>query len=318
MARAMVYSKFLLPLFLGLVLVACKIEEAKPEISKKLVLASDFLEAKDTVLFKRFSKKTGIRLKILNLNASQIAQKLKKEGYNSSIDLVFVKSLNSVKILDKTKFQKLDANFLREKTPSLKAFKNATWLVAGLDPYVFSYIPDSTKTAKTYSALSTNFTWASPQSKDEFSVLLAHRGSHSKKDAKWKKGFIQNNVAFNSENDSVKNRQFLVIKHSFFIKNKSLSQNKKRVLFFPKEKKTACYADRWCFAVVDQAINYGNVEAFLMYYSNLSESTYFIKKTGVFPYRESARKTLNLRNTILKIQEDSLLECIMQFKTDLN
>jgi len=308
MARAMVYSKFLLPLFLGLVLVACKIEEAKPEISKKLVLASDFLEAKDTVLFKRFSKKTGIRLKILNLNASQIAQKLKKEGYNSSIDLVFVKSLNSVKILDKTKFQELDANFLREKTPSLKAFKNATWLVAGLDPFVFSYIPDSTKTAKNYSDLSTNFTWASPQSSDEFSVLLAHRGSHSKKDAKWKKGFIQNNVAFNSENDSVQNRQFLVIKHSFFIKNKELS--KQRVVFFPDK----TYADRWCIAIVDQAINYGNVEAFLMYYSSLSESTYFIKKTGVFPYRDSARKTLNLRNTILKIQEDSLLECINNLK----
>jgi ABC-type Fe3+ transport system substrate-binding protein len=308
MARAMVYSKFLLPLFLGLFLVACKIEEAKPEISKKLVLASDFLEAKDTVLFKRFSKKTGIRLKILNLNASQIAQKLKKEGYNSSIDLVFVKSLNSVKILDKTKFQELDANFLREKTPSLKAFKNATWLVAGLDPFVFSYIPDSTKTAKNYSDLSTNFTWASPQSSEQFSVLLAHRGSHSKKDAKWKKGFIQNNVTFNSENDSLQNRQFLVIKHSFFTKNKELS--KQREVFFPDK----TYADRWCFAVVDQAINYGNVEAFLMYYSSLSESTYFIKKTGVFPYRDSARKTLNLRNTILKIQEDSLLECINNLK----
>jgi ABC-type Fe3+ transport system substrate-binding protein len=304
----MVYSKFLLPLFLGLVLVACKIEEAKPEISKKLVLASDFLEAKDTVLFKRFSKKTGIRLKILNLNASQIAQKLKKEGYDSSIDLVFVKSLNSVKILDKTKFQELDANFLREKTPSLKAFKNATWLVAGLDPFVFSYIPDSTKTAKNYSDLSTNFTWASPQSSEQFSVLLAHRGSHSKKDAKWKKGFIQNNVTFNSENDSLQNRQFLVIKHSFFTKNKELS--KQREVFFPDK----TYADRWCFAVVDQAKNYESAETFLVYYSSLSESTYFIKKTGVFPYRDSARKTLNLRNTILKIQEDSLLECINNLK----
>jgi ABC-type Fe3+ transport system substrate-binding protein len=301
MARAMVYSKFLLPLFLGLVLVACKIEEAKPEISRKLVLASDFLEAKDTVLFKRFSKKTGIRLKILNLNASQIAQKLKKEGYNNTIDLVFVKSLNSVKTLDKTKFQNLDANFLREKTPSLNAFKNATWLVAGLDPYVFSYIPDSTKTAKTYSALSTNFTWASPQSNDEFSVLLAHRGSHSKKDAKWKKGFIENNVAFNSENDSVQNRQFLVIKHSFFIKNKSLSQNKKRVLLFPKEKKTACYADRWCFAVVDQAKNYESAKTFLVYYSKWSLSKNFKKQHGVFPKIEKLKnpKILNIKEEVL-------------------
>jgi hypothetical protein len=56
MARGFVYSKFLLPLFLGLVLVSSKIEEAKPEISKKLVLASDFLEAKDTVLFNNIGR----------------------------------------------------------------------------------------------------------------------------------------------------------------------------------------------------------------------------------------------------------------------
>ena len=312
MAREIVYSKFLLHLFLGLVLVACKIEEAKPEISKKLVLASDFLEAKDTVLFKRFSKKTGIRLKILNLNASQIAQKLKKEGYNSSIDLVFVKSLNSVKILNKTKFQKLDANFLREKTPSLKAFKNATWLVAGLDPFVFLYDPNFYTGKKNYRDLSKNFTWASPQSIEELTVLGAHNSILFKKKDSVQYNFIKNNVAYQSLSNGVISSQFLVLKNSFFEKNKELS--KKREIFFPDK----TYADRWCFAVVDQAINYGNVEAFLMYYSSLSESTYFIKKTGVFPYRESARKTLNLKNTILKIQEDSLLECIMQFKTDLN
>jgi len=308
MARAMVYSKFLLPLFLGLVLVACKIEEAKPEISKKLVLASDFLEAKDTVLFKRFSKKTGIRLKILNLNASQIAQKLKKEGYNSSIDLVFVKSLNSVKILDKTKFQKLDANFLREKTPSLKAFKNATWLVAGLDPFVFLYDPNFYTGKKNYRDLSKNFTWASPQSIEELAVLGAHNTILFKKKDSVQYNFIKNNVAYQSLSNGVISSQFLVLKNSFFEKNKELS--KKREIFFPDK----TYADRWCFAVVDQAINYGNVEAFLMYYSSLSESTYFIKKTGVFPYRDSARETLNLRNTILKIQEDSLLECINNLK----
>jgi len=308
MAREIVYSKFLLPLFLGLVLVACKIEEAKPEISKKLVLASDFLEAKDTVLFKRFSKKTGIRLKILNLNASQIAQKLKKEGYNSSIDLVFVKSLNSVKILDKTKFQKLDANFLREKTPSLKAFKNATWLVAGLDPFVFLYDPNFYTGKKNYRDLSKNFTWASPQSIEELAVLGAHNTILFKKKDSVQYNFIKNNVAYQSLSNGVISSQFLVLKNSFFEKNKELS--KKREIFFPDK----TYADRWCFAVVDQAINYGNVEAFLMYYSSLSESTYFIKKTGVFPYRDSARETLNLRNTILKIQEDSLLECINNLK----
>ena len=308
MARAFVYSKFLLPLFLGLVLVACKIEEAKPEISKKLVLASDFLEAKDTVLFKRFSKKHKIHLKIINLSAGQIAQKLKKEGYNSSIDLVFVKSLNSVKTLDKTKFQKLDADFLREKTPSLKAFKNVTWLVAGLDPYVFLYDPNFYTGKKNYRALSKNFSWASPQSIEELAVLGAHNTILFKKKDSVQYNFIKNNVAYQSLSNEVISSQFLVLKNSFFEKNRELS--KKREVFFPDK----TYADRWCIAIVDQAINYGNVEAFLLYYASLSERTYFIKKTGVFPYRDSARKTLNLSNTILKIQEDSLLECINNLK----
>lgn len=308
MGRVLVYSKFLLPLFLGLVLVSCKIEEAKPEISKKLVLASDFLEAKDTVLFKRFLKKTGIRLKILNLNASQIAQKLKKEGYNSTIDLVFVKSLNSVKTLDKTKFQKLEENFIREKTPTLKAFKSATWLVAGLDPFVFLYDPNFYTGKKNYRDLSKNFSWASPQSIEDLAVLGAYNTILFKKKDSVQYNFIKNNVAYQSLSNEVISSQFLVLKNSFFEKNKELS--KKREVFFPDK----TYADRWCIAIVDQAINYGNVEAFLMYYSSLSESTYFIKKTGVFPYRDSARKTLNLRNTILKLEEDSLLECINHLK----
>ena len=295
MARAMVYSKFLLPFFLGLVLVACKIEEAKPEISKKLVLASDFLEAKDTVLFKRFSKKTGIRLKILNLNASQIAQKLKKEGYNSSIDLVFVKSLNSVKILDKNKFQKLDANFLREKTPSLKAFKNATWLVAGLDPFVFLYDPNFYTGKKNYRDLSKNFTWASPQSIEELAVIGAHNTILFKKKDSVQYNFIKNNVAYQSLSNGVISSQFLVLKNSFFEKNKELS--KKREIFFPDK----TYADRWCFAVVDQAKNYESAETFLVYYSKLSLSKNFKKQHGVFPKIDKLKnpKIFNIKEEVL-------------------
>ena len=295
MARAFVYSKFLLSLFLGLVLVACKIEEAKPEISRKLVLASDFLEAKDTVLFKRFSKKTGIRLKILNLNASQIAQKLKKEGYNSSIDLVFVKSLNSVKILDKTKFQELDVNFLREKTPSLKAFKNATWLVAGLDPFVFLYDPNFYTGKKNYRALSKNFSWASPQSIEELAVLGAHNSILFKKKDSVQYNFIKNNVAYQSLSNGVISSQFLVLKNSFFEKNKELS--KKREIFFPDK----TYADRWCFAVVDQAKNYESAETFLVYYSKLSLSKNFKKQHGVFSKIDKLKnpKILNIKEEVL-------------------
>jgi len=303
MIRIVIYLKFLLPLLIGVILVSCNIEEAKPEINKKLVIASDFLEPKDTTLFIEFSKKYAIHVEILNLSAEKIAQRLEKDVFNSSIDLVFVKSLQSVKILENIPFQKLNSIVLHEKIPSLKVFKNNNWLVAGLDPFVFSYIPDSSNTAKTYSDLTNNFSWSSPQSIDEFSVLLAHRGSHSKNDAKWKKGFIENNVAFNSGNDSVQNTQFLVVKNSFLVKNKFLKNNGKRVIFFPKENSQGCYADRWCIAIVDQAKNYESTQAFLLYYSKLPLSNIFNKQYGVIPGFIGENNP-----DILNIDEDLLLK----------
>jgi hypothetical protein len=303
MDRISGYIKFTLPLFLGLVIVSCKIEEAKPEISKKLVIASDFLEPKDTTLFIGFSKKYAIHVEILNLSAEKIAQRLEKDVFNSSIDLVFVKSLQSVKILKNIQFQKLNSIVLREKTPFLKVFKNNNWLVAGLDPFVFSCITDSSKTAKTYSDLTNNFSWASPQSIDEFTVLLAHRDMHSKKDAEWKNRFIKNNEPFNTNNYSISNTQFLVVKNSFLVKNKFLKNNEKRVIFFPKENNQGCYADRWCIAIVDQAKNYESAQAFLMYYSRLPLSNIFNKQYGIIPGFIGGNNP-----DILNIDEDLLLK----------
>ena len=303
MIRIVIYLKFLLPLLIGVILVSCNIEEAKPEINKKLVIASDFLEPKDTSLFIEFSKKYAIHVEILNLSAEKIAQRLEKDVFNSSIDLVFVKSLQSVKILENIPFQKLNSIVLREKIPSLKVFKNNNWLVAGLDPFVFSCISDSSNTAKTYSDLTNNFSWSSPQSSDEFSVLLAHRDMHSKKDAEWKNRFIKNNEPFNTNNDSIGNTQFLVVKNSFLVKNKFLKNNEKRVIFFPKENNQGCYADRWCIAIVDQAKNYESAQAFLLYYLKLPLSNIFNKQYGVIP-----GFIVENNPDILNIDEDLLLK----------
>ena len=69
----------------------------------------------------------------------------------------------------------------------------------------------------------------------------------------------------------------------------------------PKEKKTACYADRWCFAVVDQAKNYESAKTFLVYYSKWSLSKNFKKQHGVFPKIEKLKnpKILNIKEEVL-------------------
>ena len=71
--------------------------------------------------------------------------------------------------------------------------------------------------------------------------------------------------------------------------------------YFPKENKTACYADRWCFAVVDQAKNYESAETFLVYYSKLSLSKNFKKQHGVFSKIDKLKnpKILNIKEEVL-------------------
>ena len=100
--------------FLILFLAGCGIEEAKPSHKSELIIVSDFLKSKDTILFRNFSTANNIHIKIRFLSSDSIQKSLKKDGFNSNFDLVFVKSLESVKDLRSTTFHHLSRNFIKE------------------------------------------------------------------------------------------------------------------------------------------------------------------------------------------------------------
>ena len=293
---------------------ACGIEEASPEKKNELVIASDFLKAKDVSLFKTFALKHNINVKIRFLSADSIQKRLAKDGFNSEYDIVFVKSLESVKELNTISFHHLSKTKIKEELYSFRAFQNNSWFAVGLDPYVFSLVPDTLAFPLSYVELTQKFNYSSLNPKGN-QVLLAHVKFLSNKKPEyyldWKKEFEKNFVLFNSGTDSLPSNQFMLVKWSDYLNSPFFKKNKKREINYKINfANNGLYADRKCAAVIFEAKNFKNACLFLKYLNAKSESLYFYEMMGMIPIiqKNKAYDYEKIRSMkILQINEDSLL-----------
>lgn len=302
-------------LFLSILLLffsACGIEEADSTTSKELIIVSDFLKANDTILFKQFSKANNIRIKIKFLHADSIKKIVQKDGFNSNFDLVFVKSLQSVKDLKSITFHHLSRNTIKETLFNFRPFQNNSWFAVGTDPYVFSAVPDTLEVPTSYRDLSQKFNYSS-LNPSENAVLLAHVKYLTKKNPSyyslWKKSFESNYVPFIAGRDSLPSKQFILLKWSHYLENSILKKNKKRTINYLLNN-SALYADRKCIAVVLQAKNFKNACLFLSFLNSKNKSSYFYEKMGAIPIfleneRNEYKKIQGMK--IQFVNEDSLL-----------
>lgn len=294
------------------ILASCSIEEANQNKKNELIIASDFLKSKDTILFKNFSKSNNIRIKIKFLNADSIQTRLRKDGFNSNFDLIFVKSLQSVKSLKTITFHHLSRNMIISSLFNFRAFQNNSWFAVGVDPYVFSAVPDTLEIPTSYKDLTKKFNYSCFNPYENV-VLLAHVKHLTKNKpsfySSWKKYFEENYVPFNAGTDSLPSKQFLLLKWSNYLENSFIRENKKRKVNFILNN-SALYADRKCVAVVLQAKNFKNASLFLSFLNSKNKSFYFYEKMGaipILPKNDSYKYDKIQGMTILLVNEDSLL-----------
>jgi hypothetical protein len=301
-----------LVVFLILFIEGCGIEVANKSNKNELIIASDFLKSKDSILFRKFSKANNIRVNIRFISSDSIQKSLLKDGFNSDYDLVFVKSLLSVKDLKSIKFHHLSQNIINESLTNFQSFQNNSWFAVGLDPYVFSYVPDTLGVPTSYKDLSKNFNYSclNPSEND---VLLAHVKFLTKKKISyysiWKKSFERNYLPFYPGTDSLPSKQFLLLKWSHYLENPIFKKNKKRIVNYMLNN-SALYADRKCIAVVLEAKNFNNACLFLSFLNTKSNSAYFYERMGIIPIKSKNEvykyeKIRGMRT--LTISEDSLL-----------
>lgn len=132
---------FFLLIFLVGGFFACSIDEAQSLANKKLVIASDFLYQEDVKFFTEFAKKEKVKIEIVHMRADSILFRLKKDAYNTDIDLLLVQSLLSIKSFGDHAFQEIDHTTQQQLTRLTIFEKN--WFLIGRDPFVLTYLKDS-------------------------------------------------------------------------------------------------------------------------------------------------------------------------------
>jgi hypothetical protein len=287
---------------------SCKIETAGPDYQADLIIASNFLKEQDTLYYRGFEKKTGINIKIRSLSADSIQQILKSKGYNSKIDLVFLKSITDIKDFQVGFFHEFQYNYAKNKLTFFKPIMNNKWLVAGIDPYVFSYIKDSTERPTNYNQLTAGYLWATPN-EENLDVFLAHVKYNLRKNKKfgfkqWNQKFKRNQVLYDNGTDSVASIQFLLSKESDIISDSRLSKQQKRILSYPNGGSTCPYADRYCIALVNQSVNFYNGKRLLKYIQLCGRipASYKIKP---YPKKQEERKCLLSERAILSMLKNN-------------
>lgn len=273
---------------------SCSIEEAKPLAVRKLVIASDFLHENDTRLLSAFSKKAHVTLEIRHMSADSISHYLKKTGYNANIDLVFIRSLMGVKTLEHQSFQEVEPEFLIAQNIQLKPIIDH-WFVAGLDPFVLSYLPDSLDKPISYRELSTDYLWTSPnftsltvlkaQAKLQLQSLPKKKRKKTPSFKEWSRGLKDHRISF-VEGDSTASTQLLLLTYRDYLSNDKLVKSKKRVIIFPKK----TYVDYFGLAIVPQAKHYAFAKRFLSFWNEHAENSRFLIRFGMRPAPRSRQK----------------------------
>lgn len=182
------FVKYFAFLTILIVLGSCSVPEVQSSSKSVIVLASDFLYAKDSTLFVNFEKQQNIKVKIKHLTTDSIIAHFNEYRYNSQFDGVLLYSSYTLNKLSKEKVLHPLSDKLQDAPQGAKS-PNNDWMVFGLDPYVIDFGRGATKDIA-YNELTHDVKWEPVLSKEESAAFYAsvlHQFGRSKlyKSMKW-------------------------------------------------------------------------------------------------------------------------------------
>ena len=268
----MVFVAFFMFLIAGF--SSCKIEKARPFKKQYLIIASDCLEVKDTVLFKSFKSHSGIHVRILPMSADSLIRRLKLEKQNTEIDAVLLSSIYDMVRLEKMNhLQKFNNESVPKNLPKKVISKSFKYIGIGIDPYIIVSKGDSLNKVRSYSDLIEKTKWCTNlTSASDWYPFYATIASKIKPKNKytpldWIKNFTKNKQSEIQEIDSTTNCSLFFTKYSLYMKSEIFSNQlfKNGKLIFPNQRNGGSYYSMATYGVVNQARNYINALQFMDY-----------------------------------------------------
>ena len=275
---------------LTLLLASCLIETAKEPKKQYVTIFSDCLTKKDETIFKTFTKKKHIYVKIHFFPTEELLRKIKIEGVNTNADVIILKSIvSSYKAQKLGLYNTINSWKLDELVPFTLRGKNHSWYGIGLDPYVLVTKKDTKEEPEKYAHLIEKEyvnKWTTDIIEEEDILPLYAPIVRKKKRinaVNWYTKFNDNQVYLGSEIKELLKPNFYLTYLSNYVKNieSNDSLNEKYYPLFLNQSTTGSYFNLHTAGVVKQARNFENAQLLIEYIASvrMNEKLNYVWKT---------------------------------------
>lgn len=270
-------SHFFFIAFLLQLVIGCQIETAAPPKKMTLRIASTFLEAKDSVLFKSFAKSEKIAIQIVPISLDSIRKDLQNDPYNNGFDLVLLNSSFELHALSKRNLLQEIPELFKDYNPQYKSSKN-DWITIGLDPYILS-AGDSNEVIQTYNDLIYGNQWKQHLDFNDRTAFYASilrqfgKGNRSKA-INWIQKMQEKTD--DTMRDSVSFSTYYLDKHSN-------TKNSKHEFVIPHQSKSGAFYDIIGIGIPKQSTAYGTILNLLEFYHHPTHNQRLNAKLNTFP-----------------------------------
>lgn len=249
-------------------LSSCYVETAKSVKDKELAIVSDYLVEKDTVLFRRFKEKYKCRVYIRSMTTDQLIGYMRNADHNSGLDIVMMKSLQSVLSLNKNGvLHPLGKNERSFHVDSSYISKKFNYIGLGFDPFVISYTTDTIPLIDKYYSLSRTKHF-NHLSQDDILVFLSPiRKEHGRVAFySWTKKWLDQTIDLTSRDSLMPNYPILSLYSDFKQFPSELKSYK--IMNYPKGMKEGSYFNLRTLAIIRQAEHFALARNFISFYRN--------------------------------------------------
>ena len=288
--------------FIILQLNSCSIEEAKKEKKEKLVVLSDYLESKDSIIFKAFKEQRNVGVEIIQMSTRELIQMIRNEKYTAKADIVMVKSMFDVhRLSQQSIFQKIVfSNELNEKQKK-HISTDYNYFGIGIDPFV--NVHQSNKRRSMYSELVNNdfINLLNDKQRTVFFSPILKKMSRVKS-KKWLQRVINNSTSDLSILDSNYHINVLTT-YSDYNQNLLYRKGSFKSMTFPNSSKNGTFYNLRTMGIIKQTENYSLAKSFIKFYLQPKSNKSLTKQMFVLPIID---KTKGFRE--YSVAQDDLIQ----------
>lgn len=299
----MLFRHWFLQFSFLLILTACGLEKAKGPLHPEVQIASDCLYPKDTILFDKFKKTTGISVRIKHETADRILSDLRRDKLLTDFDFIVLHGTSAIQFTEtSTLFMSIPRDSIPKELSRNYVSKERKIIGLGFDPFILVTSQPSVSIRPTYASLYDSLIWCSDLS--ETSEWSAYADFLKNSPTLNGKNPRLNCVKLLRENDTLRYADVLFTKHSNFLKKKkrSLKNFRNGTVLFPDQKRGGYAYDMPVCMIVNQAYNYSNACRLLHYLIDNDGNKFVNRALGTFPLHSGKKLKRSKRSPIQRIK----------------